>query len=192
MQYLLIPGKNGRCSKIFENSQIGMSRHLDSSTTTQVAEIMVQKTQSFLLSQFCMVSLWQDCCVKGNLRTYCWSTDGRKFIIGNVFFVHLFLSVYVDEIKLAGKKQNIYPMWKVLDKQVDLGEPTSFLDHVCTQRQCEVSKDIVDNCRTMFESRISEEATEKLPSSGKTEHLHVVLRYGRSCQEMCRTLLRVG
>ena len=49
-------------------------------------------------------------------------------------------------------------MWKVLNKEVDLGGPTSFLDHVylgCTQRQCEVSKDIVDNYRTMFESRIS-------------------------------------
>ena len=77
-------------------------------------------------------------------------------------FVHrekgLFLSVYVDDIKLAGKKQNLDPMWKVLNKEVDLGEPTSFLDHVylgCTQRQCEISKDIVDNYRTMFESRIS-------------------------------------
>ena len=77
-------------------------------------------------------------------------------------FVHrekgLFLSVYVDDIKLAGKKHNIDPMWKVLNKEVDLGEPTSFLDHVylgCTQRQCEVSQDIVDNYRTMFESRIS-------------------------------------
>ena len=70
----------------------------------------------------------------------------------------LFLSVYVDDIKLAGKKHNIDPMWKVLNKEVDLGEPTSFLDHVylgCTQRQCEVSKDIVDSYRTMFESRIS-------------------------------------
>ena len=37
----------------------------------------------------------------------------------------LFLSVYVDDIKLAGK--NIDPMWKVLRKEVDLGEPTSFL-----------------------------------------------------------------
>ena len=61
------------------------------------------------------------------------------------FFVHsekgLFLSVYVDDIKLAGKKHNIDPMWKVLNKEVDLGEPTSFLDHVylgCTQRHCEV------------------------------------------------------
>ena len=87
-------------------------------------------------------------------------------------FVHrekgLFFSVYVDDIKLAGKRQNINPMWNVLNKEVDLGEPTSFLDHVylgCTQRQCEISKDIVDNYRTMFESRISAEKTEKLAFS---------------------------
>ena len=67
-------------------------------------------------------------------------------------FVHrgkgLFLSVYVDDIKLAGKKQNLDPMWNVLNKEVDLGEATSFLDHVylgCTQQQCQISKDIVDN-----------------------------------------------
>ena len=32
-------------------------------------------------------------------------------------------------------------------KEVDLGEPTSFFDHVylgCTQRECKISKDIVD------------------------------------------------
>ena len=68
--------------------------------------------------------------------------------------------MYVDDIKLAGKKQNINPMWKVLNKEVDLREPTSFLDHVyleCTRRQCEISKDIVNNYRAMFESRISAE-----------------------------------
>ena len=41
-------------------------------------------------------------------------------------FVHrekgLLLSVYVDDIKLAGKKQNLDPMWKVLNKEVDLGD----------------------------------------------------------------------
>ena len=90
-------------------------------------------------------------------------------------FVHrekgLFQSVYVDDIKLAGKKHNIDPMWKVLNKEVDLGEPISFLDHVylgCTQRQCEVSQDIVDNYRTMFESRISAGGLEKLPFSQNT------------------------
>ena len=85
-------------------------------------------------------------------------------------FVHhqkgLFLSVYVDDIKLAGKKQNLDPMWKPLNKEVDSGEPTSFFDHVywgCTPSQCEISKDTVDNCRTTLESRISAGRTDKLP-----------------------------
>ena len=74
--------------------------------------------------------------------------------------------MYVDDIKFVGEKQNIDPMWKVLHKEVDLGEPTFFLDHVylgCTQRQCKISKGIVDNFRTTFESPISAEESEKLP-----------------------------
>ena len=58
---------------------------------------------------------------------------GRKFQIGNAYSYTvkgLFLSVSMDDIKFAGKKQNIDPMWKLLNKEVDLGEPTSFLDHV--------------------------------------------------------------
>ena len=164
----LYPSENGRCSQIIENSKIGMSRHLDSSTTTQMAKIMVQYGRPSWTKSV-------------------WSSSGRtimgKAIWENPFEIllgegsqlgmlirtswkGLFLSVYVDDIKLAGKKQNIDPMWKVLNKEVDLGEPTSFLDHVllgCTQRQCEISKDIVDNYRTMFESRISAVWTEKLP-----------------------------
>ena len=118
-----------------------------------------------------MVILWQDL----------WERQFEKILLKHgwekipnweCLFVHrgkgLFLSVYVDDIKLAGKKHNIDPMWKVLNKEVDLGEPTSFLDHVylgCTQRQCEVSQNIVDNYRTMFESRISAGGLEKLPFS---------------------------
>ena len=78
----------------------------------------------------------------------------------------------MDDIKLAGKKQNINPTLKILMKGVDVGEPTSFLDHVylgCTQRECQISKNIVDNYRNMFESRISAGAKEKLPVSGKSD-----------------------
>ena len=59
-----------------------------------------------------------------------WSTIVRRFPIGNAYSYTakkgLFLSVYVDDIKLAGKKQNLDPMWKILDKEVVLGEPTIF------------------------------------------------------------------
>ena len=55
--------------------------------------------------------------------------------------------MYVDNIKLVGKKQCINPTWKILMQVVDLGEPTPFLDHVylgCTERECQISEDIVD------------------------------------------------
>ena len=74
--------------------------------------------------------------------------------------------------KLARKEQNIDPMWKILMKDVDLGEPTSFFDHVylgCIERECQTSKDIVDNYRNMFESRISAGANEKVQCSGKPD-----------------------
>ena len=102
------------------------------------------------------------------LLKHCW----EKFQIGNVslYIVKkgLFLSVHVGDIKLAGKKQNLDPMWKLLNKEVDLGEPTSFLDHVylgCIQRQCQISINTVDNYRTMFESRISVVRNEKFTYS---------------------------
>ena len=54
---------------------------------------------------------------------------------------------------------------------VDLEEPTSFLVHIyldCTQRECQISKDIVDNYRSIFESRISVGITEKLTETKVT------------------------
>ena len=109
-----------------------------------------------------MVILWQDYYGKGDFEKILLQHGWEKVSKWERLVVHcekgLFLSAYVSDIKVAGKKQNINPTWKVLNKEVDLGEPTSFLDHVylgCTQRQCEISKDIVDNYRTKFESRIS-------------------------------------
>ena len=51
------------------------------------------------------------------LLKYCW----ERFSIGNAYSCtvkkRLFLSVYVDDIKLNGKKQ-IDRMWKVLNNEV--------------------------------------------------------------------------
>ena len=145
-----------------------MSRHLVSSTTTQngLHHGPVWKMRN-LYGHPLAGLLWERQFEKVLLK-HGWEKNPNW----ECLFVHrekgLFLSVYVDDIKLAGKKQNIYPMWKVLNKEVDLGEPTYFLDHAhlrCTQRQCVISKDTVDNYRIIFESMISAGATEKLPCS---------------------------
>ena len=96
----------------------------------------------------------------------------------------LFLSVYVHDISLAGRKQNLNP---VLKKMMKLVDATSFLDHVyleCTQCKCKLNKSIVDKDRKMFEQRISVGATEKAPGwEISHENRHWVLRHGRSCEE---------
>ena len=78
-------------------------------------------------------------------------TVGKKFPIGNAFSYivkkdYSCLCMWMTSNWL--ERNNINPMWKGLMKEVDLGEPTTFLDHEnlgCTQRRCETSKDIVDN-----------------------------------------------
>ena len=45
----------------------------------------VWKTQSFRLSEICMVIFWQDWYGKGTLSKSCWSAVGRRFPIGNVY-----------------------------------------------------------------------------------------------------------
>ena len=58
---------------------------------------------------------------------------------------------------MAGKKQNMAPVWKSLMNNVDLEEPISFLDHVylgCTPRECYPNEIIFKGFREMFESRI--------------------------------------
>ena len=131
--------------------------------------------QSFFLNEIYMVILWQDFCGKGHSRKFllehgweevpnwreCLFVDREKGLL---------LSVYVDEIKLAGKKQNIDPMWKVLMKYIDVVK-TDIIPWLCLfgshSTKCQTSKDIVDNYRNMFESKISAGATEKIPYSQK-------------------------
>ena len=59
---------------------------------------------------------------------------GNFFLNWESLFVNrpegLFLSVYEDDIKMAGKTENMKPTWKILMKDADLEEPTSFFDHV--------------------------------------------------------------
>ena len=91
----------------------------------------------------------------------------------------LFLSENVDDIKMAGMKQNMAPFVEIFCvifflvlRKMDLDEPTSFLDLEnlgCTQSECIPNKVVMEERREMFESRISAGATEKLPG---WEELH--------------------
>ena len=97
---------------------------------------------------------------------------GEKFPIGNVFSYSVkkdysYLCMWMKQNWLERKQTLIrcgkYSTKKSIWENQHLSLIIVYLG--CTQRQCEISKDIVDNYRTMFESRISAVRTEKLPYS---------------------------
>ena len=60
----------------------------------------------------------------------------------------------------------------------------------CTQRECQISKDFVDDYRSMFESRISARDTEKLPDPEKSDAKNCswscdVEGHAEKCVERC-------
>ena len=129
---------------------------MDTSSTTQVAEILVKHWRSGSSSRTKLKrtpTCWS--LVEGTVRRGsigAWM--GKSIELGMSFFhwkQGLYLPVYVDE---TGKNQHMASMWKKLRKHVDLDEPTSFLVHV--------NEIILEEYTKMFESHISAGATEKL------------------------------
>ena len=120
-----------------------MSSCLDTSSTTQVAKIIGKIEDPVVLLERNLYGhpvdglLWEKQFEEA-LPELGW----EKIPDWDCMFVHrkqgLFLSENVDDIIMAGKKQNMAPIWKKLMKSVDLDESSSFLDHGnmgCTQRE---------------------------------------------------------
>ena len=116
-----------------------MSRYLDTSSTTQVFEIMSNIEDTVVPRER---NLYGHPTIR---KSSVGTTKGKSTELGMSVRASkrgLFLSVYVDDINI-GTKQNLSPMWKKLKKPVDLGEPTSVLDHAylgCTQRECKTNE----------------------------------------------------
>ena len=171
----LYPGENRWRSKIIENSKIGMSRHLDSSTTTQMTKIVVQcgRPSSSSWAKLVRSSFGRTIMGKAIWENPIAALLGKVPNKECLFLLrqkNVILICVCEWHKICWKETNHWSDVKVKNKEDDLGETTSSLDHQnlgCTQRQCEISKDIVDNYRTMFDSRISAERTEKLQYSEK-------------------------
>ena len=102
-------------------------------------------------------------------------------------FVHrkqgLFLSVYVDDFKMAGRKENMDYMLKKLMKNVDLDEPTSFLDNVylgCNQR--DANRMTLQRCLNhvfLLQQLKSYQGGKTSPKNSR-----MVLRHGKTCSKM--------
>ena len=118
-------------SILFKNSKIAMSRQLDSSTTTQMAQIMVHygRPSRFSWPKSVRSSFGRTLLVKAIWENPFKTWLGENSKLGMSLcssWKRIILICVCGWHELAGKKQNIDPMWKVLNKEADLGEATSF------------------------------------------------------------------
>ena len=124
----LNPDQNGRCTDGLENSKVrSLPKHKWPKSWSSMENPVVPLERYLYCHPLAGLLLERQ--FEKVLLEHGW----RKVPNWECLFVSLekglFLSVCVDDVKHAGKKQNINPTWKNLMKVVDLGEPTSFLDH---------------------------------------------------------------
>ena len=186
--------------KIIENSQIGMSRHLDSSTTTQMAKIMVQYGRPSRSS-------WAK-----SVRSSFDRTVMRKTIWENPIEVRLGESFQLGMLIRTPWKRVILICVRGWH-QIDWQETKHWSDVESTQQRSRFGRTNIfpwscilgvhpmtmwNKQRYCWQLQSHFWITNfrgvnwKTTMLGKSSYFLLVLRYERSCQEMCGTILWVG
>ena len=193
--------KIGGRSQIAQNSQVRMSRRMDTSSTTQngLNPGQTLKILWYFSNEICMDIHWQDCYGKDNSRKFYWNLDGKKYQIGNVcLFIenkdYSYRFSWMTYTWLERSRMWL-PCGRELMKNVDLDEPTSFLDHVylgCTQRECKPNEMFCENKDVWITYFCW--SNWKITRLGKASRKdrRVVLRHGRTCSKMRWAILRAG
>ena len=185
----LYPSKNGGCSQIIENSKIGVSRHLDSSTTTQMAKIMVQYGRPS----------------RSSWAKSVWSSFGRT-IMGKATWENSIETWLGENSKLG---MSLCSSWKRIIlicvcgwHKIGWKETKSWTDVESTQQRSWLVRTniFLRSCilglhsKTMCHVRIANFSGEnrKITIPSKSSYFFMVLWYGWSCKEVCGTILWVG
>ena len=176
--------------KIIENSQIWLSRHLDSSSTTQMATIMVQygRPSRSSWAKSVRLSFWQDCDGKGNLRKFFWNTLGRKFPIETAFWYtvkkgYSFLCMWMPS-KLLERNETLIRCGKYSKKRSRVGR-TNIFPWSCKFGMYSKTTWNKQRCCGQFQNHVWITnfcgVNWKITIVGKSVYLFVVLWHGGSC-----------
>ena len=127
---------------------IRVARHKCQNQGTKIEDPVVPLERNFSWSSISRIAVG-----KTIRRTFIGTWVGENSELGMYVLSSetkvIVLSVYVDDNKIAGRKRNRALMWKKLMKNVNLDEPTSFLDHAClgcTQRECKSNENTIKEC----------------------------------------------
>ena len=193
----LYPSENGRCSQIVKKNPksecpdtwIRLRRHKWPKSWSSVEDPIVPLERN-LYGHHVARQLWERQSEK----------DLLKIRLGEGFHLKMFIRTPSKRIilicvrgwhKIGWKETKHWSDVESTQQRSRFGRtnifPWSMYTLGCTQRQCEISKDVVDNYRTMFESRISAGGAKEITILSKSSYFIMVWWHGWSCKEMCGT-----
>ena len=188
--------KIGGSSQIAQSSQVRVSRRKDTSSTTQVAEILGRHWRTIFKWTPIAGWLWER--QFGNVLLGL----GRERVPKLGMYVRS-LETKVTSVRKFGWLQNGWteaeygsPCGRKWWKNVDLEEPTSFLDHVqlgSTQRECKPTEIIIEEHKDVWITCFywsNWKITRVEETSRKDDCM--VPRHGRTCSKMRWAILWVG
>ena len=166
----LYSGQNRKCLnnnlKKYPKQNVQLFRHVYRSRNGQ-NHVLEWNIQSFLSKRICTFRHWQDFDGNVNLKKIHWTSVGKEILNWECLFVirarKLFSSVWVRFLthKQDRRHRTFCEKWKTFiwtNQHYFL--TMNILD--CTQRKCKISRNILTNCKAVFESRISAWVKAKL------------------------------
>ena len=196
----LYPGKNGGCTQIIENPRIGMFRHLDSSTTTQMAKIMVQygRPSRSSWTESVRSSFGRTVMEKAIWENPSAARLGEGFQLGMLIRTpwKRVIHICVCGWHQTGWKETKYFSDVESTKQRSWFGRTDIIPRSCFPGV--YSKTMWNKQRYGWQLQNHvwiqnfSRSNWKITMLGKSAYLFVVLWHGRSCQEMCGKILWVG
>ena len=186
--------QNERCTEVIENSEVRMSRYLDTSTETQKANIIFQHGRP---SHSSWTKSVRSSSGRSNMGKAMWESSieiwlGKSSKL-RMFFVNrekgLFLSVYVDDLKLAGKSRTLVRhgkfSWKTLIWEIIQHHSSTMFIMVALKVNVRLATIL-----WMITEVCSNQGSLPGLETWCRNDIFMVLWHGRSCKEMRGQILR--
>ena len=100
------------------------------------------------------------------------------------------LSVYVDDFKMAGRKANLAPMWKLLGEHIDLDPPTKMDGGVylgCGQFDIKAPAPLIKEKQETFQHLLQPGSYDSTTKCDKVEHAETHCNVASSGQKPAET-----
>ena len=187
----LYAGQNGEYVDVIRNVKVRISWYVDTYIKIQMAKIMISMEDPVVpLERNVYGHPPTELGCKRQYEKVLLKHDLGKVLNWEWLFVNrakeLFLSLYVNDMKMTDKTENMKSIWKILMKNVYLKDSLSFLDQIYvtyTQKECTLSSEITRKYRSQDFCYFKEKKIRKTDEEIISSWIYDIEGHTKKCVE---------